>query len=110
MFLVMSLNLLTVIKFKENKRKKKKKVKEKERKEKVSPRKTNCLRFERSICTIQALMYCKCSHWLLRFDLRRCLLLLFSFVVYSLLLFKKNIPPIVFSRQAKTKGGNNLNA
>lgn len=35
MFLVMSLNLLTVIKFKENKRKKKKKVKEKERKEKV---------------------------------------------------------------------------
>ncbi len=47
-------------------------------------------------------MYCKCRHWLLRFDLRRCLLLLFSLRVYSLLLFKK-IPPIVLAAKQKQK-------
>ena len=89
---------------KENKRKKKKKVKEKERKEKVSPRKTNCLCFIRSSCTIQALVYCKYSHWLLRFDLRRSFLLLFSLRVYSLLLFKKITPNCFLSSNGNKRG------
>lgn len=89
---------------KENKRKKKKKVKQKERKEKVSPRKTNRLRFERSSCTIQALMYCKCGHWLLRFDLRRLLLCAYPVV----LIYLKKYTPNCFSRQAETKEGSNV--
>jgi len=97
----MSLNLLYVTKFKENKRKKKKKVKEKERKEKVSPRKTNRLRFERSSCTIQALMYCKCSRWLLRFDLRRLVRCLFSLFHLS---FKKIYPQLFIAVKRKQKG------
>jgi len=88
---------------KEKKRKKKKKVKEKERKEKVSPRKTNCLCFIRSICSFQALVYCKCGHWLLRCDLRRSCLLLFSLRVYSLLLLKKITPNCFLSSNVKQK-------